>query len=150
MQISTDNPPTTNPTSTATAIEAVEVTTTEEVVVVTNTPQLIRTATPDATPTELQPITPISPCPLAPMPRLIIQERAIVSEVDERPLNVREGPGTIFSTIAQLQPGDIFFVLDGPTCGGEYVWYRIVFGDDEGWIAEGDDAAYYVDPYPAG
>jgi uncharacterized protein YgiM (DUF1202 family) len=65
---------------------------------------------------------------------------------DPRLLNVRLGPSTDFRLAGQIAPGEIFDVLEGPQCGGGLTWYRVRYGEMEGWIAEGDDI-YFVEPY---
>ncbi len=65
---------------------------------------------------------------------------------DPRLLNVRLGPSTDFRLAGQIEPGEVFSVLEGPQCGGNYAWYRIRYGDLEGWIAEGD-TSYFVEPF---
>ncbi|MBL8132029.1 MAG: SH3 domain-containing protein [Anaerolineae bacterium] len=92
--------------------------------------------------------TPTLACPGAPRTRLIVRERARVTLEDDAPLNVREGAGTSFEVIAQIEPGEILFVLSGPTCSQRYAWYRIAYEDIEGWIAEGTTDAYFVEIYP--
>lgn len=109
---------------------------------------------PDSTATETEIIisspTPqiiIADCPNAPPIRLIVQERGQVLHDDNRPLNLRDGPSTNFDVIHAIDPNEIFFVLDGPECDGEYTWFYVQYSNRSGWIAEGDDKAYYVEPY---
>lgn len=86
----------------------------------------------------------------APPTRIIVGEHARVLDDDLRPLNVRAAPGTDNRILGRLQVREVFMVLDGPQCSGEYVWYQIKRGDLEGWIAEGDFALYYIGPYLPG
>ena len=107
--------------------------------------------TPIATPTTPR----IQDCPSSPVSRLIVQERGKVTEDDET-LNLRRNPGTSSEVVRRIEPGAVFTVLDGPTCAGEYTWFRIRYKDVEddlffeGWIAEGDFEQYYVEPYLPG
>lgn len=94
--------------------------------------------------------TPTLACPNAPPPRLIVGLRGRVTLNDDRPLNVRERPGTQSPIIGQIEPGSVFVVLEGATCTARYVWYRIARGSLTGWIAEGDMTSYFVEPYPPG
>jgi uncharacterized protein YraI len=71
-------------------------------------------------------------------------------EDDPTPLNVREGPGTGFTIRGVLEVDEVFEVLAGPRCGGEYAWFRVRSAEIEGWIAEGEPALYYVEPYLPG
>ncbi|RMG70458.1 MAG: SH3 domain-containing protein [Chloroflexi bacterium] len=90
--------------------------------------------------------TPACPSP-APSTRMIVNERGWVIDDDTRPLNVRSGPSTQYRIIGQLNVGTIFFVLEGPVCSERYVWYRVEHGDLIGWVAEGDNDQYYIEPY---
>jgi hypothetical protein len=89
-------------------------------------------------------------CVNAPLPRLIVRERARVAMDDPRPLNVRVGPGTSFERVGQLPPQSVFYVLEGPQCSERYAWYRVESGQITGWVAEGDLSLYYVEVYPPG
>jgi hypothetical protein len=107
-----------------------------------------------ATPTPfIEPTLPPSPtavCAPAPRSRLILRERARVSVEDPRPLNVRAAPGTTANVIAQIPAGGILYVLEGPQCSANYAWYRVEYQGIAGWVAEGDDSAYFVSEYPPG
>jgi uncharacterized protein YgiM (DUF1202 family) len=92
----------------------------------------------------------IADCPNAPPIRLIVQERGQVLANDDRTLNLRDGAGTSFDVVLAIEPNEIFFVLNGPECDGTYAWFRVQYGTGIGWIAEGDDQAYYVEPYLPG
>ena len=85
-----------------------------------------------------------------PRTRMIVGEHGIVLDDDPRPLNVRVEPGTEHEIVDILEIGEVFLVLDGPQCHGEYVWYYIQRGNLRGWIAEGDMALYYIAPYLPG
>ena len=110
------------------------------------------TATAIATPVIAASDTPIvSPTPICgenvPRAQMIIGERGIVSLEDPRPLNVRAAPGTENDVIAQLLVGQVFVVLDGPECHGDYIWYYVRRSNLQGWVAEGDFSLYYILPY---
>lgn len=94
--------------------------------------------------------TPTAVCAPAPPSRLILHERARVSMQDPRPLNMRDGPGTSHPVIAQIPASGMLYVLEGPSCGQNYAWYKVEFEGLAGWIAEGDDKAYFVELYPPG
>lgn len=94
-------------------------------------------------------IVPLQPCVGAVSPKLILYERARVSFNGDR-LRLRRGPSTSYEAIVNLQPGDTFLVVDGPSCAEGYSWYRIAFGDLTGWVAEGDVEEYFAEPFPPG
>jgi Bacterial SH3 domain len=96
------------------------------------------------------PPTPTSVCAPAPPSRLILRERARVSLADPRPLRLHDSPGTSTPVIAQIPASGVMYVLEGPTCGQNYAWYRVEYQGLAGWIAEGDDKAYFVELYPPG
>lgn len=107
-----------------------------------------RTPTPPLTPTVTEVV--IEDCPGALPSRLIPGEQGQVRSNDPRPLNVRSGPGTGFPRVGQIAINSIFDVIDGPTCGENFAWYRIMYaGGFEGWIAEGD-TEYFVEPLARG
>ncbi len=95
-----------------------------------------------------QSVTPTLACTGAPRTRLIVRERARVTLEDAAPLNMRAGAGTDFDVIAQIEPGEILFILEGPLCSQRYAWYLVEYEDLEGWIAEGTTTAYFVEVYP--
>ena len=78
------------------------------------------------------PPTPTAVCAPAPPSRLILRERARVSMDDPRPLNMRDGAGTSHAVIAQIPAGGVFYVLEGPSCGQNYAWYRVEYQGDRG------------------
>lgn len=89
-------------------------------------------------------------CDDAPTIRMIIQQRGRVTDDNNDTLNLRSGPGVSFDILEALDPGDEFMVVDGPTCEGGFAWFRVRYGDNIGWIAEGDSESYYVEPYLSG
>lgn len=150
--------PTDTPTKTTTPTDTPTHTpTATETPTATSTPS----ATPTSTATPTFTITPVSPtlpppptitarprvtCPGALPSRLVVGGEGFVRDDDDRPLNVRSGPGTAFPRIGQLAIRSRFDVSEGPTCADGYAWYRILYsGGFEGWIAEGD-VNYFVDP----
>jgi hypothetical protein len=86
-------------------------------------------------------------CADAPPTRLILSERGQVTDDEPSKLNVRSGPGIEFQTVGALEILEVFFVIDGPRCSGDYAWYLIQSATLRGWVAEGDFFVYYVEPY---
>lgn len=89
-------------------------------------------------------------CAGAPPTRIILGVRGRVTDDDESPLNVRAAPGLGSEILLRIAPGGVFFVTDGPACADGYVWYRIEYGEVQGWVAEGDASVYYIEPYLPG
>lgn len=62
-------------------------------------------------------------------------------------VKVRTSPGG--EQITKIQPGTRFTIIDDPSCMNNISWWKIhVLGDNPvaGWIAEGDQGKYFVDP----
>lgn len=129
----------------------------------TRDPELIptRTALPSRTaiwlPSPTPPRTPSPICDDAPASRLIVGERARVLSDDPRPLNLRMRPereAAATTVIAQIPIGALFYVLEGPVCAEQFAWFQVAYRDGDkttiGWIAEGQNASYFVEPYPPG
>jgi hypothetical protein len=93
-------------------------------------------------------------CPDAPPIRLIVQERGRSTSDTTDPINLRNGPGREYNVITSIETGEIFFVLDGPSCNDTFAWFYVRYRRNGheylGWIAEGDADNYYVEPYLQG
>lgn len=67
---------------------------------------------------------------------------------------VRATPGLDGAEQRKIPPGQVFQVLDGPSCANEIAWYRIEGVDQggawSGWIGEGRDDTYWIEPVDAG
>ncbi len=50
-------------------------------------------------------------------------------------LSVRSGPGTGYSRIGWLYPNNTVTIYGEPTAGGNYNWYKILFGNQFGYVA---------------
>jgi WD40 repeat protein len=61
---------------------------------------------------------------------------------------VHTEPGIATPRIGRVALGQTFIVREGPQCFQNIAWFRIIFGISatEGWIAEGEDGAYYLEP----
>ncbi len=91
-------------------------------------------------------LSPTPGCPLALPVQLTAGGFGRVRTDDPRLLNVRLGPSTDYRLAGQIEPGEVFSVVEGPVCAGPYAWYYVRYAELEGWIAEGD-TAYFVEPY---
>lgn len=63
----------------------------------------------------------------------------------ETPSRLRGEPGLRGDQIGQVDPSDVFRVLDGPVCADGFNWWQIQVNSLSGWLAEGDDETYYVE-----
>jgi hypothetical protein len=78
-------------------------------------------------------------------PRLIVGDYGVVRG-DTTPNNLRDQPAT-GEILGQLQPGDMFLVIEGPECVDGLYWWKVDNLDGVvGWTAEGDSQAYWVNP----
>lgn len=101
------------------------------------------------TPTLLPPPAQITSCPDTLPSRLFVGGRGKVSEEgDNSALNVRHDPTVQSLSLNLLSPGQTFQVLSGPTCAGGMAWFRIIYGISavQGWVAEGRNGVYFVEP----
>jgi WD40 repeat protein len=92
----------------------------------------------------------ITSCPDTLPSRLYPGVRGQVLDEDPRALNVRLAPRRNGQQIGQIAPRKTFWVVGEPVCEDGFAWFPIIFGINAvpGWIAEGDDTAYYVRPVP--
>lgn len=86
----------------------------------------------------------IKECPGAPPQRVIIGEKAnVCTQSDD--LIVREEPGREGNELTDINPGTIFMIIDGPSCGNNWSWWKVELDSGlKGWVAEGGDN---IDPY---
>ena len=82
---------------------------------------------------------------------LLPGKTAMVSTDNETPNRVRSGPSRNNEIIAQLYPGDIAEVIEGPVCAEGLIFWKVSSSQipgGVGWTAEGDGTEYYLVPYP--
>lgn len=90
-------------------------------------------ATPTVAPTATTAATP--DVSIAPS-EITIGYYAQVVETGGVGVTVRNGPSTANQPVIVASEGSILEVLEGPTPGGEYQWWRVRLGNgDEGWVA---------------
>lgn len=66
------------------------------------------------------------------------------------PNRVRSGPAKSDTVIAQIYPGTIVEVVDGPICDGNLVFWQVKnksIPGGVGWTAEGDGIEVWLEPY---
>lgn len=116
---------------------------------ITPTPAPTRTPAPTTTP---RATATDDPCTAVDMPvRLGVGDTGMVilsSVTPTTPVNVREAPSIEAERIGRLAQGVTFEVLEGPTCADGLTWFKVRYGEDdkEGWLAEGQDGLYFVEP----
>jgi Tol biopolymer transport system component len=82
--------------------------------------------------------------------RLKVGDQAMVSQTTTTPNRVRAGPGTTEAVVAQLHPGTVMKVIEGPVCADGLIFWRVenqAIPGGTGWTAEGDGAEYWMEPY---
>ncbi len=67
------------------------------------------------------------------------------------PNNVRDVPGQSGNLIGEIQPGQTFTVLEGPSCTvlDRLIWWRVNAFGLEGWTPEGVAPDYWLEPIDA-
>lgn len=76
--------------------------------------------------------------------RLLVGEEAWVTP--GLPNNVREQPGSSGKYLGEIPAEAFFTVLEGPVCSSGLNWWRVRYGQLEGWTPEGDASGYWVEP----
>jgi hypothetical protein len=61
-------------------------------------------------------------------------------------VNLRSQPTASAQRLAQMAPGDTFALVGGPQCAESLVWWQITFGALNGWVAEGANGFYWIEP----
>jgi WD40 repeat protein len=79
--------------------------------------------------------------------RLMVGEQGRVTPGDAN--NVRSEPSTQSEHIGQIRGGEMFTVLEGPTCDGNYAWWKIEYNGLTGWTVEGSGDVYWLEPVAA-
>lgn len=85
-------------------------------------------------------------CLDSPITRLQAGDRAEVAPAVDR-LRLRMLPAVGTGEVGLLYAGTSMTVLDGPSCNGGYMWWRVELDSGtRGWVAEGSWRTYYVAP----
>lgn len=87
-------------------------------------------------------------CGSAPATRMDVGGRGDVTHTDGTPDRIHQSPSVHSSPAGEpLAEGTQFTVLQGPTCGDGYQFWRVRADDGrEGWVAEGDSSNYFIEP----
>jgi hypothetical protein len=81
--------------------------------------------------------------------RLEAGANATVAEEPPIPNRVRESADKNSKILGELQPGESVILLEGPTCAGGWIWWRVQSNartDLVGWTSEGDESGYWLVP----
>lgn len=118
-----------------------------------STPTITRTPSATFTPTSTLTYTPSATprpssvsCPGLMQSRLIPGDLAQIVASD--PIRMRAAPSTSGAEVRLLQNGMQVGVIEGPSCDTTVgvAWWRVQFGQQVGWIAEGLNQEYFVGP----
>ncbi|MBC7813304.1 MAG: WD40 repeat domain-containing protein, partial [Burkholderiales bacterium] len=83
-------------------------------------------------------------CAAALEPRLVVGSPGRVAIA--QPGNLLELPDQSATAIGEIELGGVFTVMNGPECGAGLVWWRVNYNAREGWIAEGRNNDYFLEP----
>jgi uncharacterized protein YraI len=61
--------------------------------------------------------------------------------------NVRSNPGTDNTLLFQVAPGEEFDIIGGPRCIDGFVWWRIRFNNQTGWMVEGTSSEAWIERF---
>jgi hypothetical protein len=87
-------------------------------------------------------------CPGAAVTRVAKGKQARVTYSNGQQVNVRSEPGVNSSKEGTLPEGAVFTIIDGPICKDDLNWWKIRTASSfEGWVAEGEGGAYYIEPW---
>jgi hypothetical protein len=107
---------------------------------------------PTQTPTSVPiPTTTGDACAAVTLPaRLVVGQEGQIVSGDLTRVNVRQLPSLISAIVGRLEQGMPFKVIDGPVCADRVHWFQVRYGEDNiaGWLAEGQNNAYFVEPLP--
>lgn len=89
----------------------------------------------------------IAHCPDTALSVFNVGLKGRVSYLDGSPLNMRDAPARGGKVVKQLEEGTRFGVIGGPSCSDGFTWWQIQLeADSSGWVAEGDQEDYYIEP----
>lgn len=86
------------------------------------------------------------PCADAPTSRLKVGDIAYVTKDPPLPNRVRQKPNREAEILGLINPGGGMDIIDGPSCGEGWVWWKVKNADLEGWTPEGDFETYWLIP----
>lgn len=116
----------------------------------TETPEVVeylyRTPVPEASnPVTMPPVSKSRKCVNTLPPILKPGDNAAVTYTPPVANRLRNKPGLSGGVIGMLNPGSVFYVMDGPVCADNLYWYYISFNGSYGWTAESDEGQYWLE-----
>lgn len=118
---------------------------------VTILPKITATSIPLSTRAPTHTITPEVPweaCKGLYLSRLRVGDHAYVSYNPPMTNRVRKMPYIDSEILGFVKPGEEVTIIEGPSCSGGYVWWKVTAKKDglTGWISEGDADKYWLIP----
>jgi serine/threonine protein kinase len=118
----------------------------------TTVPTQVSSPTPWPTPTSW-PTPTLAQCSALPS-RIFTEMGARTTLLPAVPTSVRQSPGLSSPILRSIQPGQTFWVLAGPQCANNILWWQIEGTDASGrwagWIGEGQVSTYWIEPFSTG
>lgn len=89
-------------------------------------------------------------CPGALTSRLRSGLHIRVTFTDGTPLRLRDGPGKSATVLKTIPEGGKMTIVGGPQCVSAGVWWQVKLdsGGQVGWVLEGENNVYFVEPVP--
>jgi hypothetical protein len=89
-------------------------------------------------------------CPGALATRLRSGMHVRVTFTDGTPLRLRDAAGKTTKTLTTIKEGGQMMVVGGPQCVSGGIWWQVKLdsGSQVGWVLEGENNVYYVEPVP--
>lgn len=103
----------------------------------------------DSAPTET-PTPTITPSPTPMVCPGVLPSRLVIGDVAQitpgDPNTLRSAPSLSGARVGRIPAGSRIVVLEGPECADNYAWWRVNHDGIEGWTAEGNNNAYWIEP----
>lgn len=61
--------------------------------------------------------------------------------------NLRSRASTSSQLLDQILPGEEFEIISDPQCANDITWWRVDYAGITGWIGEGTNEEYWIEPY---
>lgn len=84
-------------------------------------------------------------CPNLLPSRLVVDGQARVIVIGGS--NLRTTPGSSSALLNVVPTDAVVRVVDGPFCGLSFAWWQVEYEGQRGWVAEGADGQYWLEPF---